>query len=103
MRARGTAAFWDSLGDDLVNDCSDAPDAAATESLIVWREGTVVYHRLVDDAERAALALASQGTRFGVVCESLLATHAEEAAVGQAYAWMSTWLADGVLRATRTD
>jgi hypothetical protein len=98
----GTAGRWDALGDDLVNGGGDTPDGAATESLVVWREGTAVYHRLVDDAERAALALASQGTRFGVVCESLLADHAEEAAVAQAYAWMSTWLADGLLRSAKS-
>jgi hypothetical protein len=97
----GTAALWDSLGDDLV---SPAPDAVAdvreveTESLLVWREGTVVYHRLVDAAEHAPLQLAAAGTAFGVVCESLLATHGEEAAVAQAYAWMSTWLADGLVQ-----
>lgn len=94
----GTAQRWDALGADLVNGRDDSPDAAGAESLVVWREGTLVYHRLVDEAERPALELASQGTRFGVICEALLATHGEEAAVAQAYAWMSTWLADGLLR-----
>jgi hypothetical protein len=92
----GTARLWDALGAELVNSQGDS-NAVGTESLAVWREGTLVYHRLVDRAEQSALALASQGTRFGVVCESLLAAHGEEAAVGQAYAWMSTWLADGLL------
>jgi hypothetical protein len=101
----GTAALWDSLGDDLV---SPAPDAVAdvreveTESLLVWREGTVVYHRLVDAAERAALQLAAAGAPFGVLCESLLATRGEEAAVSQAYTWTSTWFADGLVRAVRS-
>jgi hypothetical protein len=95
----GTAERWDALGAELVNGVGDAPDAVGNESLVVWREGTLVYHRLVDEPERLALELASQGTRFGVVCESLLATRGEEAAVAQAYAWMSTWLADGLLRA----
>jgi hypothetical protein len=94
----GTARQWDALGADLV-DGRDEPSAVGAESLVVWRDGTLVYHRTVDEAERPALELASRGTRFGVVCESLLATHGEEAAVAQAYAWMSTWLADGLLRA----
>jgi hypothetical protein len=94
----GTAALWDALGADLVDGADAAPPGAATESLVVWRQGTVVYHRLVDDDERAALEPASRGARFGAVCESLLATHGEEAAVAQGYAWMSTWLADGMIR-----
>ena len=77
----------------------DEGSRPATESVLVWREGTTVFHRLVDDNERAALALASHGTEFGVICESLLATNGEEAAVAQAYGWLSTWLADGLIRA----
>jgi hypothetical protein len=98
--AAGTARLWDSLGIDVGGGATDreALAQAEIETLIVWRDGTVVYHRLVDAAERAALELAAQGTHFGVVCESLLVTHGEERAAGQSYAWMSTWLADGVLR-----
>jgi hypothetical protein len=95
----GTGHRWDALGADLVNARGDSPNTPGTESLVVWREGSLVYHRLVDDGERSALELASLGTRFGVVCESLLASHGEETAVAQAYAWMSTWLADGLVRA----
>jgi len=100
----GTAALWDSLGAEIVPRAS-AVSANSTESddesLLVWREGTVVYHRLVEAAEQSALRLAATGTHFGVLCESLLTVHGEEAAVVQAYAWMSTWLADGLLRSTR--
>ena len=95
----GTAELWDALGADLVNGGRPLGPGVGTESLVVWRDESLVYHRLVDEAERAALELAAQGTRFGVICESLLATQTEEAAVAQAYAWMSTWLADGLLRA----
>jgi hypothetical protein len=94
----GTAALWDTLGGDLVERGETPPEVPGTESLAVWREGTAVYHRVVEESERAALALAAQGTRFGVVCESLLATHGEEAAVVQAYGWLSTWLTDGLVR-----
>jgi hypothetical protein len=72
--------------------------AQAGTAHLVWREGTVVYHRRVDEPERAALELASKGTRFGVICEALLASHGEETAVTQSYTWISTWLADGLLR-----
>jgi len=98
----GTAGRWDALGTDLVKGGTDPLDDATTETLVVWREGTLVYHRIVDEAERAALELAARGTRFGIVCGCLLATHADEAAIAQAYAWMSTWLADGLLRFTIT-
>jgi hypothetical protein len=94
----GTANLWDSLGGDIVNRGDAEPTTVGAESLLVWRQGTAVYHRPVDESERAALELASQGACFGVLCESLLASHGEEPAVGQAYAWMSTWLADGLLR-----
>ena len=97
----GTARLWDSLGHDVVAPAAqvvaDLPEAE-TESLLVWREGTVVYHRRIDDAERAALRFAAAGSHFGIVCESLLATRGDEGAVAQAYAWMSAWLADGLIR-----
>jgi hypothetical protein len=95
----GTAALWDSLGGDIVDGAGESAAGAATgnESLVIWREGTVVYHRLIDGAERAALDLAARRTQFGVLCESLLANHGDEAAVPRAHAWLSTWLADGLL------
>ncbi len=91
----GTAQLWDAGG---VDSAPAGGPGSGTESFVIWRDGTVVYHRRVDEPEHAALALASRGTRFGVVCESLCASLGEPAAVEQAYAWMSTWLADGLLR-----
>lgn len=88
--------LWDALGDQG-GEVGGGEASASVESLVVWREGTAVYHRLISDAERAALELAAVGTTFGVVCESLLAKQSEEAAIAQAHAWMSTWLADGLL------
>lgn len=100
----GTAALWDALGTDVVAPAEPTSGNlvdAETETLLIWRDGTVVYHRGVDAAEYAALRLAAAGTHFGVVCESLLAAHGEEPAVAQAYAWMSTWLADGLVQSVR--
>jgi hypothetical protein len=91
----GTSHQWDALGADVA---FGAPANAGTEPLVVWREGTMVYHRVVDDAERAALELAQNGTQFGVLCDSLLAVHGEEEAITKAYKWMSTWITDGLLR-----
>jgi len=95
----GTAARWDALTDDGDGEAS-GPGAAETapEALVVWREGAAVYHRLVDADELRALELAARGTAFGPLCEGLLSTHDEESAVTKAYGWLSTWLADGLLR-----
>jgi hypothetical protein len=97
--AAGAMALWDSLGADVVT-VSTQP-VAGTESFLVWREGTIVYHRVIDEPERRASELAAVGTHFGVICEGLLPTQTEDAAVAQAYGWMSTWLADGLLRPAR--
>jgi hypothetical protein len=69
------------------------------DARLVWRQGTTIYHRTVDDAERAALLLVSEGTRFGVVCESLLLApdQNEPDAVARAFTWLSTWVTDGLL------
>jgi hypothetical protein len=98
----GTAALWDALGADAVEQPGESPSGDDTEALLVWRDGTMVYHRRIDEREHTALAHAAAGTAFGVLCESLLdgdAGAGEEAAVHQAYTWMSTWLADGLLGA----
>jgi hypothetical protein len=94
----GTLHLWDALGADAENVRTEPSDAEGPECLVVWRDGTLVYHRPITEGERAALQLAAMGTHFGVVCESLLAAQGEEAAVTQAFGWMSTWLADGLIR-----
>ncbi len=71
------------------------PAPAAT--LLVWRQEIAVYHRAVDPEERAALALVSTGSRFGVLCDALSAAHGDETAAALAFAWLSTWISDGLL------
>lgn len=97
--APGTAKQWDALGGVAGRASGQTVRGGDSERLVVWREGTSVYHRVVDDDEHAALELASLGVTFGEICESLLVSHGEEAAIARAYAWMSTWLADGLLAA----
>jgi len=102
----GTAWLWDVVGSDGDGggEGGGGEGSDAVESLVVWREGTAVYHRLISDGECGALKLAAAGTTFGVVCESLLGATGtegeggEEAAIGKAHAWMSTWLTDGLVR-----
>jgi len=96
----GTAARWDTLVGEREGEASGLRAAEpAPESLVVWREGAAVYHRLVDADELRALELAARGTAFGSLCEGLLSTQQEADAVTKAYGWLSTWLADGLLRA----
>ncbi len=97
---RGTEALWDRLAPTA----ADAPGAVPTPleagpgaTLLVWRQEIAVYHRAVDPEERAALALVSAGSRFGVICDALSAAHGDEAAAARAFAWLSTWIADGLL------
>jgi hypothetical protein len=79
----------------------DEPEAGAAPrgrtAVLVWRKDVAVYHRPVDEAERAALGRAAEGTSFGALCETLAATLPAEEAIGRAFAWLSTWLADEML------
>lgn len=96
----GSAALWDTLGTEPAVAIAESSSGAVAgdEYLLVWREGTVVYHRPVEPAERAALALAAApGTAFGIICDALVDSHGEEAAPAQAFTWMASWLADGLL------
>ena len=102
----GTEALWDALGPESGGAPSDldAPSASGSRAvpgavLLVWRQGIAVYHRAIAADERQALALVAPGTQFGIVCERLAAAQGDEAAAARAFAWLSTWVADGLLAA----
>ncbi len=94
-----TEALWDGLAPTATEAPTtllaslDGPGA----TLLVWRQEIAVYHRAVDPEERAALALVSTGSRLGVICDALSAKHGDEAAAARAFAWLSTWIVDGLL------
>lgn len=69
----------------------DRPDSPAGESLLVWRQGAAVYHRVIDDAEREALELAVAGTTFGAICETLPSWRTTEEVSAQAFTWLWSW------------
>ncbi len=106
--AHPVAALWDAIGPagqapgkDLEQAAEDAR-ALRPESLLVWREGVSVFHRATDAAERAALDAMDDttgGTTFGLLCETLGQQRPAEEAAAQAFAWLSTWSADELLRA----
>jgi len=64
---------------------------AAGESLLVWRQGAAVYHRVLDEAERAVLELAAAGTTFGAICDTLPSWRSTEEASAQAFSWLWSW------------
>ena len=96
----GTEALWDGLAPNAALPPGGRPtslEAGDTATLLVWRQEIAVYHRAVDPEERAVLALVSTGSRFGVICDALSAAHGDAAAAARAFAWLSTWISDGLL------
>jgi hypothetical protein len=108
----GTGDLWDALGAEAAPGglapgglAPGGPAAGglaiadAVESVVVWRQETAVYHRVVDATERLALERAAAGTCFGAICEALLAEEGEAAATARAFNLLLTWLADGQVSA----
>ena len=99
---QGTEALWDGLAPNAAAPPPVLPaslEAGAGATLLVWRQEIAVYHRAVDPNERAALALVAAGSQFGVVCDLLSAVHGDEGAAARAFAWLTTWITDGLLAA----
>jgi hypothetical protein len=97
---RATEALWDALAPDaaaLPGASSPSSAAGLDATLLVWRQGIAVYHRAVDSEERAALALVAAGSRFGTICDLLSAAPGDETVAARAFAWLSSWIADGLL------
>lgn len=71
-----------------------AMGAASPRTLLVWRQGTALRQRPVDDAERALVALVAGGAPAGLVCERAGDAQA-------AFALLGRWVADALLVARR--
>ena len=107
------AALWDAIGPgpasgqgatppEPIPDLDGAAAAAGRadrQSLLIWRQGVAIFHRAVDDAERAALDQIAAGTTFGLVCDALLEARPPEEATAQAFAWLSGWTGDELIAA----
>lgn len=72
-----------------------AAPAAPTEWL-VWRRALATEFRSVEPDESAALDRLFAGANFGALCESVVATHGDQAAV-RAASWLKGWLLEGSL------
>jgi hypothetical protein len=77
----------------------EAPDSPAGESLLVWRQGAAVFHRVIADAEREALELAVAGTTFGAICETLPSWRSTDEVSTQAFTWLWSWTTADLLLA----
>ncbi len=66
-------------------------------TLVVWRQGTQVYFRELEQPERAALEVASRGGDFAVICEAF-ASHLDDKEPAAAINRLLTrWVVDGLL------
>ncbi len=96
------AALWDVIGPaaGALEEGARADAAASApggETLLVWRQGIAIFHRVTDAAEAAALDRMTEGTTFGAICETLSRDAPEDEAASQAFAWLSTWTTDELL------
>ena len=87
-----------------IHEDGQVPDVVGGDvRVLIWRRNEKVYHRSLDDHEEAALAMLSLGSRFGELCEWAAREIGEDEAPAQAAAWLSRWLADGLLIASEQD
>ena len=97
------SAIWESLA---AGDRTGTEPESGRESLLVWRQGMEVRHRVVDDAgEAAMLALAAGGATMGELCEKMI-THdpaldegdaGADGGAARAFQILARWVDDGVL------
>ena len=74
---------------------------AVRETLLVWRQGFQVFHRVVEADEEPLLALLETGARFDTVCERLLGQVPEEEAALRAFQLLGRWVTEGLVAAPR--
>jgi len=92
--------------DQLWGAIHNAPDqaeltcVAQPTTLILWRQGFVVWHRALSETEARALSAVHRGQNFGVICEAAsLAEDDANAAAQRVLGFLQLWLADGLIGA----
>ena len=88
-------ALWQALED---GEPAGAP-SPHEESVAVWRKEFEVFHASLDADEEQALAMARAGELLGTVCEAFAQ---RPDAVEAAFRAISSWFADGWIRAAET-
>jgi hypothetical protein len=71
--------------------------ARETATVIVWRRGTNVHYRSLDEVEDGALAVVRKGESFGNVCEAIAAAASESDQVVLIGRLLARWLADSII------
>ena len=71
--------------------------ARETNAVIVWRRGTSVHYRILEDAETDALALLRKGASFAAVCEAVAIANSSSDQVALIGRLLTRWLADGII------
>ena len=71
--------------------------AEGARTVIVWRQGIDVYHRVLD--QREARFFPVTPTPFAVLCERIAAEAGEEAAAEIAFQLLGRWVKDELIRA----
>ena len=84
-------------------DAVDTTPTPVPAKILVWRKDEDPVHRILDEAEYAALAQAQTGIRFDALCVFAATRVADEDAQEEAPAlaagWLAQWLSDGLLQA----
>ena len=103
VRAHRTVAASQAIADvwRAVEDGEDAPvPEARLNTLLVWRQGAMVYHRELSQGEADLWNKLQGGLTFGDLCEHLGQTLSDEEAAQRAVQLLTAWINDGLLCAT---
>jgi hypothetical protein len=71
-------------------------------AILVWRHNDRVFHRSLDNVERAALKAVSTGARFERICTIIADQVGEERAPKKITTLLNRWLSDGILAGKRS-
>lgn len=88
-------AFWHAVTreQDLPTP-AQGPEAA---QWIVWRRDLTIYFRSLETDEAAALQAIADGGNFADMCETLCASHDQDAVPGVAMTLLKRWINDGLI------
>ena len=99
--AKDCVSLWQALADDDMP--SEALPLPLDSELIVWRKGFSPHFRIVDAAERKALAAVAAGQQFGELCAAFVGKLGPEQAMAQAGTLLGRWVQDGLIAGVQAD